>query len=53
MKLGSDLSVTHIRVMELAPYPDRNAERQVVKASLGHIPQPFLISNRKKELGQR
>jgi hypothetical protein len=48
-KLLSDLSVTQIRVMELAPYSACSAnEEQVVKASKGHIPQPFLISNLKK-----
>lgn len=31
------------RVMELAPY--FACAKQVVKASLGHIPQPFLISD--------
>jgi hypothetical protein len=32
--------------MELAPYPA--CAEQVVKASLGHYPQPFLISDNKR-----
>jgi len=34
--------------MELAPYSIAFASEQVVKASKGHIPQPFLISKLKK-----
>jgi hypothetical protein len=42
------------RRMELAPFSEREGTRieEVVKASQGHNPQPFLISNC-KELVQR
>jgi hypothetical protein len=43
--------------MELAPYSDfiitgYIKTEQVVKASKGHIPQPFLISKLKKNCGK-
>ena len=50
MLLSCDLTYLPRHVgMELAPCPALT--EQVVKASSGHIPQPFLISN--KELAYR
>jgi hypothetical protein len=44
-KLGSDLSVPADSGMDLAPC--HTSSGQVVKASQGHYPQPFLISGKR------
>ena len=44
-KLESDLSVPDVGGMDLAPCP--LIFGQVVKASQGHYPQPFLISGKR------
>jgi hypothetical protein len=53
--LGLTYLPTHGAWLELAPYRGYTQvyNRQVAKASKGHFPQPFWISDAFKELAQR